>query len=87
MCNCLLTCQRRFYDNGFPSVAQMACQQDWYAVLNLARRQVLTESELIRGTFGEKTAREWALHYKLFDVADELAYYVSPSVIAFANFH
>jgi hypothetical protein len=55
----------------------MACQRDWYAVLNLARRQVLSESELVRGVFGEKTAREWALHYKLFDIADELAFYVS----------
>jgi hypothetical protein len=54
----------------------MACREQWFAVRNLVRRQVIAASEF-EEPFAGKTAALWAEHYKNVAMAKELKYYVS----------
>ncbi|CAG0914253.1 unnamed protein product [Notodromas monacha] len=64
----------RFVSRGFPSLAQLAAEQEWFAVLNLMRRRVLSKKEF-KEKFDGKTVAEWALTFDKPKLAAEIAYY------------
>jgi hypothetical protein len=59
---------------GAPSVAQMACEEKWWAVKNLVRRKVVPKKEMFQKYQG-KDAIEWAKHHGVTGMAQELEYY------------
>ncbi len=71
------------FEKKFPSIAEMACREQWFAVRNLIRRQVIASSEFA-DPFAGKTAALWAEHYQNVAMAKELKYYVSTHPSSFA---
>jgi hypothetical protein len=53
----------------------MACEEQWYAVMNLIRRNRVASDEFTN-YFEGKIAFDWAKHYGEEDRAKELHFYV-----------
>jgi hypothetical protein len=66
---------RRHLESGCPepTIAQLALDGDFWAVLNLVRRDLITNSEALE-PFRGRTALGWARYHNRMDVAKELRY-------------
>ena len=68
-----------------PSLAELACNGDYYAVLNLIRRKVVVESEACTKFLGRNVA-EWAEFHGKFNIRGELLYrFVSTHELLFVS--
>ena len=60
--------------NGFPTIAQLASEKEFWAVKNLCRRKKVTKNEALK-MYSGKNVIEWVEHYKQFNLKQELCYY------------
>ncbi len=65
--------QKKCEDEGFPTIAELACKKDWAPLQNLCRRRVVKEKEANQ-KYQEKTALQWVKHHGELGLARELAY-------------
>jgi hypothetical protein len=65
--------QKKYEENGFPTIAQLSCEKDWAPLQNLCRRRVVKKDEVDEKHEG-KTAVEWARHHGEHGLARELEY-------------
>lgn len=62
-------------DRGYPSIAKLAFDREWWAVQGLCRRGLVSKAEA-RKKWDGRNALEWAIDYADTHMVEELRYFL-----------